>query len=114
MERQCASAQRLAECLEHHPNVAEVRYPGLESSPDYELCKRQMKSGGAVVTIRLKSGKEADVDTMKRFFSKLRYWVLAESLGGVESMVNHSATMSHASMTKEDRAAVGVYDTTLR
>eukprot|EP00933_Yihiella_yeosuensis_P005496 TRINITY_DN110019_c0_g1_i1.p1 TRINITY_DN110019_c0_g1~~TRINITY_DN110019_c0_g1_i1.p1 ORF type:complete len:423 (+),score=91.83 TRINITY_DN110019_c0_g1_i1:61-1329(+) len=119
MERQCANAQKVAECLEHHPRVSEVHYPGLKSNPQHDLCKRQMRSGGAVVTIRLKSwdsnpSEEDDVAMMRKFFSKLKIWVLAESLGGVESMVNHSATMSHASMGKEARAQVGVFDTTLR
>lgn len=114
MERQCANAQKVAEFLEHHSRIAAVHYPGLKSNHQHELCKRQMNSGGAVVTIQLKSGSCTDFAMMKQFFSRLRYWVLAESLGGVESMINHSATMSHASMTSEDRASVGVYDTTLR
>ncbi|CAK9027474.1 unnamed protein product [Durusdinium trenchii] len=117
MERHCGNAQRLAEFLSQHPQISEVHYPGLPSHPQHSLCKKQMRTGGAVVTVRLKgasSGGETDLDVMKRFFSKLRIWVLAESLGGVESMINHSATMSHGSMTKEQRAEVGVYDTTLR
>jgi len=114
MERQCSNAQKLAEFLEKHERIAEVHYPGLSSSAENELCRRQMRTGGAVVTIRLKSSDESDMDMMRRFFAKLRYWVLAESLGGVESMINHSATMSHGSMTEEARAAVGVYYTTLR
>jgi len=119
MERQCSNALRVAEFLEQHDKVQEVHYPALRSSKYYELCKRQMRSGGAVVTVRLRSTQdppepESDFQMMRKFFSKLRYWVLAESLGGVESMINHSATMSHASMTREERASVGVYDTTLR
>lgn len=116
MERQCANALRVAEFLEDHPCVDEVRYPLLKSHPQRELCKRQMRSGGAVVTVRLGRRGEGGggVETVTRFIARLRYWVLAESLGGVESMVNHSASMSHASMTREERARVGVYDTTLR
>jgi len=114
MERQCANALRVAHFLKGHSRIQEVHYPGLESSPYYELCKRQMRTGGAVVTIRVKTCGGDDTTMLRRFFSRLRYWVLAESLGGVESMINHSATMSHGSMTKEERAAVGVYDTTLR
>jgi len=115
MERQCSNAMKVAEFLERHPRVAAVYYPGLPSSPDHELCKRQMRSGGAVVTLCLKTSDELDDrQMMRRFFAKLRYWVLAESLGGVESMINHSASMSHASMTKSQREEVGVYDTTLR
>ncbi|CAJ1344766.1 unnamed protein product, partial [Effrenium voratum] len=116
MERQCSNAQRVAEFLEKHPQVTEVHYPGLTSHPQHELCMRQMRSGGAVVTVRLKGSadSESDLELMRRFFGRLQIWVLAESLGGVESMINHSATMSHGSMTKEQRAEVGVYDTTLR
>eukprot|EP00439_Symbiodinium_sp_Y106_P018759 s6383_g2.t1 len=115
MERQCRNAQRVAEFLDGHPCVDEVHYPGLPRHPQHELCKRQMRSGGAVVTVRFKGRPgEEDLDMMRRFFSKIQFWILAESLGGVESMINHSATMSHGSMTKEQRASVGIYDTTLR
>lgn len=115
MERQCSNALRVAEILAGHPRIQEVCYPGLPSSAGYELCRRQMRSGGAVVTVRLKSSEAGDdLAMMRRFFSRLRYWVLAESLGGVESMINHSATMSHGSMAREQRAEVGIFDTTLR
>lgn len=110
MQRQCSNAQRIAEYLEDHPAVARVYYPGLPSHPQHALCKKQMRSGGAVVTATLKG----DLQGLKRFISGLRYFVLAESLGGVESMINHSASMSHAAMSKEEREAIGVYDTTLR
>lgn len=132
MQRQCQNAEQIAKFLEAHPKVIQVRmvkinelfshipgfnllslqvsYPGLSSHKDYHLCRRQMKSGGAVVTVRL-SGELKDT---KRFLSKLQYFVLAESLGGVESMINHSASMSHHSMTKEERESIGVFDSTLR
>ena len=110
MQRQCSNAQRIAEYLEDHPAVARVYYPGLPSHPQHALCKKQMRSGGAVVTATLKG----DLQGLKRFISGLRYFVLAESLGGVESMINLSASMSHAAMSKEEREAIGVYDTTLR
>lgn len=110
MQRQCSNAQRIAEYLENHPAVARVYYPGLPSHPQHALCKKQMRSGGAVVTATLKG----DLQGLKRFISGLHYFVLAESLGGVESMINHSASMSHAAMSKEEREAIGVYDTTLR
>ncbi len=110
MQRQCDNALKVAEFLENHAEVMEVHYPGLKSHPDYDLCKKQMRSGGAVVTIRLKG----DLARVNHFIKGLQYFVLAESLGGVESMVNHSATMSHASMTPQARAEIGIYDTTLR
>ncbi|HFZ1600501.1 TPA: PLP-dependent transferase, partial [Klebsiella oxytoca] len=110
MERQCSNALRVAEYLENHPAIASVYYPGLPSHPQHQLCKKQMRSGGAVVTATLKG----DMQSLKRFIGGLHYFVLAESLGGVESMINHSASMSHGSMSKEEREAIGVYDTTLR
>lgn len=110
MERHCKNAQLIAEYLESHPKVKEVHYPGLPSHPQYQLCKKQMRSGGAVVTVRL-AGERDDV---MGFLSQLNYFVLAESLGGVESMINHSASMSHGSMTPEERESIGIYETTLR
>lgn len=110
MARQCGNALRVAEYLENLPAIASVYYPGLPSHPQHALCRQQMRSGGAVVTATLKG----DIQSLKRFIGGLHYFVLAESLGGVESMINHSASMSHGSMSKEEREAIGVYDTTLR
>ncbi|HBK4602755.1 trans-sulfuration enzyme family protein [Klebsiella michiganensis] len=110
MARQCGNALRVAEYLENHPAIASVYYPGLPSHPQHALCRQQMRSGGAVVTATLKG----DIQSLKRFIGGLHYFVLAESLGGVESVINHSASMSHGSMSKEEREAIGVYDTTLR
>lgn len=110
MERHCANALKVAQFLETHDKILEVHYPGLPSHPQHELCQRQMKTGGAVVTIRL-AGGEAEV---RQFIGKLRYFVLAESLGGVESMINHTASMSHGSVPKEEREAMGIYFETLR
>ncbi|MEY0433916.1 trans-sulfuration enzyme family protein [Providencia huaxiensis] len=110
MAAQCSNAAQVAKYLSTHPKVEQVYYPGLPSHPQYELCQKQMRTGGAVVTIKL----AGDIEDTKVFLSKVKYFVLAESLGGVESMVNHSATMSHGSMTKEERESIHVYDTTLR
>ncbi|EHZ6873984.1 trans-sulfuration enzyme family protein [Providencia hangzhouensis] len=110
MAAQCSNAAQVAKYLSTHPKVEQVYYPGLPSHPQYELCKKQMRTGGAVVTIKL----AGDIEDTKVFLSKVKYFVLAESLGGVESMVNHSATMSHGSMTKEERESIQVFDTTLR
>ncbi|MBV2189975.1 trans-sulfuration enzyme family protein [Providencia rettgeri] len=110
MAAQCSNAAQVAKYLSTHPKVEQVYYPGLPSHPQYELCQKQMSTGGAVVTIKL----AGDIEDTKVFLSKVKYFVLAESLGGVESMVNHSATMSHGSMTKEERESIHVYDTTLR
>lgn len=110
MARQCGNALRVAQYLENHPAIASVYYPGLPSHPQHQLCRQQMRSGGAVVTATLKG----DIQSLKRFIGGLHYFVPAESLGGVESMINHSASMSHGAMSKEEREAIGVYDTTLR
>ncbi|MEX6306826.1 PLP-dependent aspartate aminotransferase family protein [Providencia hangzhouensis] len=110
MAAQCSNAAQVAKYLSTHPKVEQVYYPGLPSHPQYELCKKQMRTGGAVVTIKL----AGDIEDTKAFLSKVKYFVLAESLGGVESMVNHSATMSHGSMTKEERESIQVFDSTLR
>ncbi|MEX6186229.1 PLP-dependent aspartate aminotransferase family protein, partial [Providencia hangzhouensis] len=107
MAAQCSNAAQVAKYLSKHPKVEQVYYPGLPSHPQYELCKKQMRTGGAVVTIKL----AGDIEDTKVFLSKVKYFVLAESLGGVESMVNHSATMSHGSMTKEERESIQVFDT---
>lgn len=110
MSAQCSNALEVAKYLSTHPKIEQVYYPSLPSHPQYQLCQEQMRTGGAVVTIKL----EGDIEDTKTFLSKLTYFVLAESLGGVESMVNHSATMSHGSMTKEERESIYVYDTILR
>ncbi|MDC9594076.1 trans-sulfuration enzyme family protein [Xenorhabdus sp. IM139775] len=110
MSAQCANALEIANFLQSHPKIEQVYYPGLPTHPHYSICRAQMRAGGAVVTIKL----NGDLEDTKKFLSKLHYFVLAESLGGVESMVNHSATMSHGSMTKEEREEIGIYDTVLR
>ncbi len=110
MQRQCDNALNVATALENHPAIEAVFYPGLPSHPQHALCQTQMRSGGAVVTIQLKGTRVES----ERFLSRLRYFILAESLGGVESMINHSASMSHGSMSEEEREAMGVFDTTFR
>ncbi|MFD2176144.1 trans-sulfuration enzyme family protein [Veronia pacifica] len=110
MERQCANALKIAEFLSAHSEILEVHYPGLPSHPQHVLCNKQMRTGGAVVTIRLRGNKE----TVRRFIGRLELFVLAESLGGVESMVNHTASMSHGSVPQKEREAMGIYFETLR
>ncbi|HGJ5877072.1 MAG TPA: trans-sulfuration enzyme family protein [Arsenophonus sp.] len=110
MTRQCANALKIAEYLNNHRNITKVYYPGLANNPQYHICQTQMKTGGAVVTINIDGNR----DNVKNIISKLQYFVLAESLGGVESMVNHSATMSHSAMTEQERVKMGIYNTTLR
>lgn len=110
MERQCANALEVARRLEGHPQVEQVYYPGLPSHPQHELCKRQMRSGGAVVAIKVKGDRAA----LNRLVEALQIFVLADSLGGVESMINHSWTMSHCSMSPEQKGAMGISENLLR
>ncbi|MEQ8815981.1 MAG: cystathionine gamma-synthase [Thalassobaculum sp.] len=110
MERHCANAQRIAEFLEAHPRVEKVYYPGLESHPQHELAKRQMRGFGGMVTAVLKGG----LDDARRFLERCELFALAESLGGVESLIEHPAIMTHASVPKEIREALGISDGLVR
>jgi cystathionine gamma-lyase len=110
MERHNQSALALAQWLEAHPKVARVHYPGLESHPQHALAKRQMRGGGGMISIDLKS----DLAGSRRFLENVRLFALAESLGGVESLIEHPAIMTHASIPAEQRAALGIGDTLVR
>jgi cystathionine gamma-lyase len=110
MERHCANARRLATWLSEQPQVERVYYPGLPSHPNHEIAKRQMRDFGGMISIRLRGGGEA----AKRFLPKTKLFSLAESLGGVESLVCHPATMTHASIPAEIRIARGVDDGLIR
>jgi cystathionine gamma-synthase len=104
------NAAHLAESLYSHPAVSRVYYPGLASDPGHELAKRQQQGFGAVVSFELAGG----VGVVPALLRGLRHFTLAESLGGVESLIAHPATMTHASMTPEARAVAGVGDGLLR
>ena len=110
MERQSANALRVAQFLEQHPQVEQVYYPGLESHPQHELSKRQMRTGGAVVALRIKGDRAA----VNRLVEALSIFVLADSLGGVESMINHSWSMSHNSLSPEQKGVMGISENLLR
>ncbi|MCO7521256.1 MULTISPECIES: aminotransferase class I/II-fold pyridoxal phosphate-dependent enzyme [unclassified Pseudomonas] len=110
MERQSANALRVAQFLEQHPQVEQVFYPGLESHPQHALGKRQMRTGGAVVALRIKGDRAA----VNRLVEALSIFVLADSLGGVESMINHSWSMSHNSLSPEQKGAMGISENLLR
>ncbi|HEX5868080.1 MAG TPA: cystathionine gamma-synthase [Beijerinckiaceae bacterium] len=110
MERHCASALRIAEALAAHPRIDGVIYPGLSSHPQHDLARRQMRGFGGIVTIRVKGGLEPT----KRFLERCRLFTLAESLGGVESLIEHPAIMTHASVPPEVRATLGIDDGLVR
>ncbi|MBI5745514.1 MAG: PLP-dependent transferase [Nitrospirae bacterium] len=110
MERHTKNAIEIARYLESQPNVKRVYYPGLESHPQYELAKRQMSGSGGMISFEIVGGlKEA-----RRFLEGLKIFSLAESLGGVESLIEHPAMMTHASIPKKDREKIGISDSLIR
>jgi cystathionine gamma-synthase len=104
MECQQRSAQKIAEFLERHPRVAACHYPGLPTHPGHAVAKAQQSGFGAMLSFELKGG----VAEVGRFVEAVRLFTLAESLGGTESLVAHPATMTHAGMSEEARAAAGI------
>ena len=110
MRAHCESALQLARWLESHPAIEKVIYPGLASHPQHALAKRQMDGFGGMISIVLKGGLEA----ARRFMERTELFACAESLGGVESLVNHPAIMTHASVPAERRAALGISDALVR
>ena len=100
----------MAAFLEGHPKVQETIYPGLPSHPQHELAKAQMDGFGAIVTFCLRGGTAQ----VSRFVKALKLFLFAESLGGVESLACHPATMSHGTLTAEERAKAGITDGTVR
>ena len=110
MERQCNSARQIAEWLERHPKVKRVYYPGLKSHPHHELAKRQMHAFGGMISADL----AGSLDDTRRFLERCRLFALAESLGGVESLIEHPAIMTHASVPDDVRAALGISDGLVR
>jgi len=110
MERHCANALKIARWLEKHHAIDRVIYPGLESHPQHALAKKQMAAFGGIVTVVLKG----DLAGGKRFLERCRLFTLAESLGGVESLIEHPAIMTHASIPPEQRARLGISDSLVR
>ena len=112
VQRHCENGAKVAEYLVNHPKVASVYYPGLESHPNHEIAKKQMIGGfGGMVSFTFKSG--AKVDAIK-MLEKVKVFTLAESLGGVESLANHPALMTHASIPEEKRKEIGITDDLVR
>jgi len=109
MDRHSSNALKIAEWLEHHPNVKAVHYPGLKSHPQHELAKSQMDAFGGMISIELGS-----LENAKKFTERIQLFVLAESLGGVESLVCHPVSMTHGAVPKEQREKLGITEGLVR
>jgi cystathionine gamma-lyase len=110
MERQSTSALRLAHWLAQHPRIRRVRYPGLPSHPQHELARRQMRTFGAMIAVEL----DGSANDARRFLERCRLFTLAESLGGVESLISLPALMTHAATAPEVRASLGITESLIR
>ena len=111
MERHCENAMQIAQYLYNHPKVEKVNYPGLVDNAYHYLAKEQMKGFGGMVSFSLKGD---DLEEATRIAQSTKYFLLAESLGGVESLIGHPATMTHAAIPREERIKTGVFDSLLR
>ncbi len=111
MERHCFNGKKIAEYLKTHPKIAKVYWPGFPDHPNHEIAKKQMRDFGGMISFVLKN---PSVEETFKVASSFHVFSLAESLGGVESLINHPATMTHASIPKEEREKAGVVDNLLR
>ncbi len=111
MERACKNAKKIARFLKRHPKVGKVYYPGLKDHPNHAIAKAQMQDFGAMISFDL---KEDHFDDAKKVLSNTRFFFLAESLGGVESLIGHPASMTHASIPRKERLKVGLKDSLIR
>ncbi|CAD0003183.1 cystathionine gamma-synthase [Flavobacterium chungangense] len=111
VQRHCENGEKVVAFLNNHPKIKTVYYPGLTSHPFHEIAKKQMKAFGGMVSFTFVSGKKEDSIA---FLEKLKVFTLAESLGGVESLANHPALMTHASIPADKRAEVGITDDLVR
>ena len=110
MERQCSNAMLVAEALENHPAVERVYYPGLASHPDYSLAQKQMMEYGGMISFELKGGLEAGT----RMMNRVKIATLAVSLGNVDTLIQHPASMTHRNTPREERLAAGISDGLVR
>lgn len=111
MKAHCENGERVAKFLKTHPKIDKIYWPGFEDHPNHDVAKKQMRGYGGMVSISL---KDADLAETFRIASNFKVFTLAESLGGVESLINHPASMTHGSIPKEEREKVGVTDNLLR
>ena len=110
MEKHCENGQKVAEFLAGHPTVEWIRYPGLKSHPQYELAQKQMSGPGGMISFGLKGGLEAG----RKLMNAVKLCTLAVSLGGVETLIQHPASMTHASMGPEARQRANITDGLVR
>ena len=110
MERHCENAMQIASFLDSHEAIEKVIYPGLQSHPQHDLAKKQMKRYGGMLTLILKGG----LDSARLFLERTEIFSLAESLGGVESLIEHPAIMTHASIPPDVREEIGITDGLVR
>lgn len=110
MQRHAENAAKIAEMLEGHAAVEKVIYPGLSSHPQHQLAKEQMSGFGGMITFFIRGGLQES----KSFLERVKIFTLAESLGGVESLIEHPAIMTHASVPPENRAKLGILDNLIR
>jgi len=110
MERHCANAMQIADFLEKHEAIEKIYYPGLESHPQHDIAAKQMSSFGGMISVVLKGGLESAIS----FLERTKLFTLAESLGGVESLIEHPAIMTHASIPKSIRDEIGIVDGLVR
>jgi cystathionine beta-lyase/cystathionine gamma-synthase len=111
MQRHCENGAKVARWLRNHPKVARVYWPGFEDHPGYAIAKQQMRDFGGMISFELKNDS---VDEVRRVLSSTKVFALAESLGGIESLINHPASMTHASIPREERIKNGLNDSLIR
>ncbi|MFK7981317.1 MAG: PLP-dependent aspartate aminotransferase family protein, partial [Saprospiraceae bacterium] len=111
VERACKNAKKIAKFLQSHPKVGKVYYPGFKDHPNHKIAKEQMRDFGGMVSFDLAND---DYENAKKVLSNTHFFTLAESLGGVESLIGHPASMTHASIPKADRLKVGLTDSLIR
>ncbi|MCG9910284.1 MAG: cystathionine gamma-synthase [Flavobacteriales bacterium] len=111
MERHCENAEKVVAFLQSHPAIDKIYYPGIPSHPGHEVAKKQMKAFGGMISFTLKNNT---TEAAVKMLSNTHLFTLAESLGGVESLIGHPATMTHASIPKEEREKTGVVDSLIR
>ena len=110
MEKHCDNAMKVATFLQNHPMVDKVYYPGLKDNPGYETAKKQMRGFGGMMSVDIKGG----IDAARTVMNNVKVFSLATSLGNVDSLIQHSPSMSHFDMTPEQRHAVSIFDGQVR